>query len=302
MLGQYFYLPVWYVKNCILRQHHPLQTVLFITDYCNLKCKHCTEAGHACTTMKPYEQIREELEYSYRLGSRFIDFEGGEPTLWTDGTHTLNDLYELAKEIGFYSCTLTTNAQRPFGDTKADQVWVSVDGYREVHDEIRRPGAFEALDRNIRESGHPNVSINMAINVVNKDSVFDTIQYAKDNPCIRSISLNFHTPYAGTEHMMLPWDERCRIIDRIIALKKQGYPIMNSVSGLKTMKRRGFEKYCWISNFILNDGTRLDTCAGKMVGVCDDCGFGMAGEMYCVMHLKPDTLLAGVDLRVRKKS
>ena len=32
-----------------------------------------------------YEQVREHLQYSYDQGSRFVDFEGGEVTIWKDG-------------------------------------------------------------------------------------------------------------------------------------------------------------------------------------------------------------------------
>ena len=78
------YLPLWYFRSRILGQKRPLQTVLFVTDYCNLKCRHCMAEGHKGSRMKPYEEIRSELEYSYALGSRFVDFEGGEPTLWRD--------------------------------------------------------------------------------------------------------------------------------------------------------------------------------------------------------------------------
>ena len=89
------YLPLWYFRSRILGQKRPLQTVLFVTDYCNLKCRHCMAEGHKGSRMKPYEEIRSELEYSYALGSRFVDFEGGEPTLWRDEQgRTLNDLYK----------------------------------------------------------------------------------------------------------------------------------------------------------------------------------------------------------------
>ena len=128
------YLPIWFIRNVILRKHGPLQTVLFITDYCNLKCRHCFEMGHACTTQKSYGQIKKELEDSYQMGSRFVDFEGVEPTLWTQRTSSdtpehgtdnridkeghdilnINDLILLAKQIGFFSCTVTTNAQMDF--------------------------------------------------------------------------------------------------------------------------------------------------------------------------------------------
>jgi MoaA/NifB/PqqE/SkfB family radical SAM enzyme len=299
MLNQYLYLFTWFTKAWLLKRHAPLQTVLFITDYCNLRCKHCTSSAHGATTMKKYDTIREELEYAFAQGSRFVDLEGGEPTLWRDGDYRLNDIVSLAKKIGFFSVTVTTNGQQSIKGCAADSIWVSVDGYKDYHDAIRGEGAFNNLDKAIRESGHPALSINMAINRLNRDSVADTINYAKNNPAIKSISLNFHTPYPGTEELMLPWEERCRVIDEIISFKKQGYPIMNSYSGLKTMKRRDFKKDCWVSNFILVDGTRLSECPGKTLNICDSCGFCMAGEMYSVLRLKPDTIFSGLSLRMK---
>lgn len=331
---QLCYLPVWFLQNVILGKHGPLQTVLFITDYCNLKCKHCFEMGHACTMQKSYKTIKEELEYSYRLGSRFVDFEGGEPTLWretadlkknpdlpergVDGNTdkngnpvlNINDLIRLAKEIGFFSCTVTTNAQTDFSWVRADLIWMSLDGYGEYHDRVRGEGAFERLDKNARlfaqaqkkrkAAGGKTCALgcNMAINTINKDSVAKVLRYVKASPFIESIALNFHTPYPGTEQLMLDDRTKAAVINQIIAFKRAGFPVQNSVSGLKMMKVRGFKKNCWVSNFILTDGTRLKTCPGMLLKICDDCGFCMAGEMYCVMHLKPDTLLAGLNLRM----
>lgn len=298
MIKEFAYLPIWYFENKIGKKEKPLQTVLFITDYCNLKCKHCSESGHAGTIMKSYQQIREELEYSYRQGSRFVDFEGGEPTLWRDGDRCLNDLILLAKKIGFFSTTVTTNGQRPFDHLETDSIWVSLDGYKKYHDLIRGEGAFEKLHRNIASCHHPAVSVNMAINKMNYRSVPDVIRYATANPHIRSVSLNFHTPYPGTEHMSLDWETRVRVIDRIIRMKREGYAIMNSVSGLNCMKQHDFKKSCWIANFILADGTRLSECPGRTAGICDRCGFSMAGEMNSLMKLRPDTVLAGLRLRM----
>ncbi len=89
-----------------------------------------------------YEQVREHLQYSYDLGSRFVDFEGGEVTIWKDGDKRINDLIDLAKEIGFFSCTITTNAQLPFVGCNADSIWVSLDGAGRYHEEVRGKGTF----------------------------------------------------------------------------------------------------------------------------------------------------------------
>jgi len=298
-MKQLFYLATWFIKARLLRIKRPLQTVLFISEKCNLACRHCTAYRKDNPIIKTYSQIREELEYSYKLGARFVDFEGGEPTIWRDGDYDLNSLIRLAKIIGFYSATITTNALLPFAGSEADSIWVSLDGLGDYHDEIRGKGSFERLVKNITSSGHPALSVNMVINNRNYPLVTETIEFAKNNPFIQSISLNFHTPYGTTAGLFLDWDIRAEVIDKIIAMKKKGYPIMNSVSGLKLMKHNQFKKECWVTNFILADSTRLAECPGKTAGVCDQCGFSMAGEMRSVFNLKPDTIMAGMSLRVK---
>ncbi|MDR2042397.1 MAG: radical SAM protein [Tannerella sp.] len=293
-----FYLPIWFFRAKWFGAQRPLQTVLFVSDKCNLTCKHCSIYELRHPHVKTEDQIREELEYSYRLGSRFVDFEGGEPTLWRDGDRDLNSLIRLAKKIGFYSATLTTNAQNPFTGSQADSIWVSLDGLGDYHDRIRGKGAFDRLVKNIATANHPHLSVNMVINAQNDPSVEETIEFAKSNPHIESISLNFHSPYQGTESLFLDWERRARIIDLIIEKKKAGYPVMNSVSGLRLMKHNRFKKQCWVTNFIMPDGTRLTECQGKTAGLCDRCGLSMAGEMHSVFSLKLDTVFAGLKLRM----
>jgi len=297
-MSSLFYLPLWFLKARFFGVKKPLQTVLFINDECNLACQHCNIYKTENNNIKTYEQVKEELEYSYALGSRFIDFEGGEPTLWRDGDHDLNSLIQLSKKIGFFSATITTNAQEPFTGSEADSIWVSLDGLGDFHEEIRGKGTFDRLLQNIASAQHPKLSVNMVINSKNYTSVEETIEFAKESPHIQSIAINFHTPYAGTEHLFLDWQQRAAVIDLIIKKKKAGYPIMNSVSGLKYMKHNDFKKQCWVTNFILPDGTRLTECQGKTAQICDRCGLAMSGEMHSVFSLKPDTIFAGMRVRM----
>ena len=298
-MKSFFYLPWWFFKARILGIKRPLQTVLFVSDACNLSCKHCTVYRSTNQHIKSYEQIKEELKYSYKLGSRFVDFEGGEPTLWRDGEKDLNSLIRLSKKIGFHSATITTNALLPFAYSEADMIWVSLDGIGSYHDDIRGEGVFDRALKHIGEANHPRISINMVVNNRNYHSVEETIELAKTHSNIQAISLNFHTPYPGTEDLFLDWDTRGKVIDLIIEKKKAGYPIMNSISGLKLMKHSKFKKECWVTNFILADGRRLPECAGKTANVCNMCGLSMSGEMRSVFSLKPDTVFAGMKLRMR---
>jgi Fe-coproporphyrin III synthase len=298
--SQITYLGRWWFRAKFLGRKKPLQSVIFVSDRCNLSCAHCSVYNHKNPITKTYDQVKEELQYCYSLGSRFVDFEGGEPFLWSDGERNINDLCDLAHSLGFFSCTITTNAQKPFPGSRADSIWVSMDGVGEYHDRVRGQGAFERLEKNISECGHKALSANMAINTLNVESVGAAIEYVKNSPYFQQISLNFHTPFEGTEQLALDLDERAKVIDLIIDYKKKGYPIMNSYTGLKYMKTLKFKKACWMTNFIFTDGTRASECAGSLTGACAKCGFCMAGEERAVMNLAPDTIMAGMNLRVKE--
>ena len=298
-IKQLFYLAYWFIGARFFGRRRPLQSVIFISDRCNLSCKHCSVYNHKNPLNKTFEQIREELQYCYDQGSRFVDFEGGEPFIWEDNGRDINDLCDLAKSMGFFSCTITTNAQKPFPNSSADSIWVSLDGYGEFHEAVRGKGTFARLEQNIATCGHKALSVNMAINTLNHTAVAQTIEYVKSNPHIQSISLNFHTPFAGTEYLALDERRRHEIIDLIIDYKRKGYPIMNSIPGLKKMKDLHFKPQCWVTNFIFTDGSRKAQCIGYEQGVCDQCGFCMAGEMSGVFNLHPGTIIAGLKLRMK---
>ena len=300
-MKSFFYHPYWYFKTRFLGQKKPLQTVLFITNECNLECKHCIIYEKENIISKSYAQIREELQYSYDLGSRFVDFEGGEPLLWRENEKNINDLIALAHEIGFFTTTVTTNAQLPIIDLKANSIWISMDGIGELHDAIRGKGAFEKLGKNISESNHPNMHTNMVVNKINYQGIKEAVEWVSAHPKLKSIAINLHTPFPGTEPLMLTPEQRLQVLDEVIQLKKRGAPIMNSVSGLKYMKGEISDKYCFVSNFIQIDGTRTAECSGKIFNLCDSCGCCMSGEMKAVMNLKPDTIIAGLKLRNKKK-
>lgn len=301
-ISRYIYLAQWFVRARFFGRRAPLQTVLFITDKCNLRCKHCSVYGSAGYRQRTYEDILADMRYSYAQGSRFIDLEGGEPTLWREGGRTVNDLIDAAVRMGFFSVTVTTNAQQDFSWIHPHSVWVSMDGVGEYHDRIRGDGTFARLEENIRRSGQPHICVNMVLNTLNAASLDAAMEYVKRSPYIEQISVNFHTPYPGTEYLMLPPAEKVALIDRVLEYKRRGYPIMNSRSGLKRMKKNtlgqiALGKECFVTNFIYTDGSR-SLCLGYGTDRCRQCGFCMAGEMASVFRFAPDTLLSGFRLRM----
>lgn len=292
------YLAWWFIRARFFGRRAPMQSVIFISDRCNLSCKHCSVYNHTNPITKTYDQIREELLYCLSLGSRFVDFEGGEPFLWRDGDKTVDDLCDLARELGFFSCTITTNAQRPFPNSKADSIWVSLDGIGDYHEAVRGKGTFDRLEENIATCGHKALSVAMSVNTLNLESVPEVLRYVRDSKYIKSIAFNFHTPFPGTEHLMLSQEQREQVIDLIIDHKRRGFPIMNSKAGLSRMKHLKFKKRCWITNYILADGSRHPIPVCGEGGGCEHCGFCMAGEMNAVFNFHPETILSGLNLRV----
>ena len=302
MLRQYFYLAQWFVRARFFGRKAPLQTVLFITDKCNLRCKHCSVYGSAGYRQRTYDEIVADMQYAYAQGSRFIDLEGGEPTLWKEGDRTINDLIDKARALGFFSITVTTNAQQDFSWIHPHSIWVSMDGVGKYHDSIRGEGTFARLEENIRRSGQKHICVNMVVNSLNYESLDAAMEYVRQNPAIEQISINFHTPYPGTEYLMLPPEKKVELIDKVLAYKRKGYPIMNSYSGLRKMKKNALGqislgKECFVTNFIYPDGSR-GLCVGYGTEQCRQCGFCMAGEMASVFHFCPDTLLSGFKLRM----
>lgn len=297
ILKQMAYLPYWFIGAKFFGRRRPLQTVLFITERCNLRCKHCSVYKTENGRVMKMDEIEEHLRYAYNQGSRFLDIEGGETTLWRDGNKTVNDIVELAHRIGFFTATITTNAQQDISWVRADSLWVSMDGIGRYHDLIRGDGAFAKLERHINESGLKHLSVNMVVNTMNYESVDEAIEYVKRNPAIEMISINFHTPFPGTEYLALPPERRAEVIDRVLEYKRKGYPIMNSRSGLKKMKHvERLKNRCFVTNFIYPDGSR-GLCVGYGTDICKRCGFCMAGEMASVFNLCPDTIMAGLNLR-----
>lgn len=302
MIKQLFYLAQWFVRARFFGRKAPLQTVLFITDKCNLRCKHCSVYGSAGYRQRKFDDIIEDMKESYKLGSRFIDLEGGEPTLWKEGEKTINDIIDAAMAMGFFSVTVTTNAQQDFSWIHPNSIWVSMDGVGEYHERVRGEGTFAKLEQNIKNSGKKHICVNMVVNSLNWESLDAAMEYAKSNEAIEQISINFHTPYPGTEYLMLAPEKKVELIDKVLDYKKKGYPIMNSRSGLKRMKKNTLGemklgKECFVTNFIYPDGSR-GLCVGYGTDQCSKCGFCMAGEMSSVFHFCPDTLLAGFKLRM----
>ena len=264
-------------ETFLLRRRKPIVAGIPLTDVCNLRCRHCVVAnvgrGHYS-----FAKIEQLLRNFHRLGVRIIYLQGGEIMTWADGSQGVGDVIRRAKALGFFKVAVVTNGTLGICD-EADIVWVSVDGSQGVHDAIRGEGAFAKLMHSLAETRHPNVNANMTINRLNVGEVERVAALVREVPALRGISFNFHVPYPGVEDICLPLAERAAVIDRILALKREGHPVLNSRAGLKALKQNRWRRPLWAIQLVENDRI-YECCWGReQPGVCEKCGYGVIAEM-----------------------
>jgi MoaA/NifB/PqqE/SkfB family radical SAM enzyme len=271
------YFAYYGFETLVLHRRKPIVAGIALTDVCNLQCRHCVvanvERGHY-----PFSRIEQYLEHFYRAGARIVYLQGGEIMTWHDGSMDVNDVIRRAKEIGFFKVAAVTNGTMGISN-EADLIWVSLDGSEPVHDSIRGKGTFAKVMRCLEESDHPHISLNMTINRLNAGEVERVASIAKSLPKVRGVSFNFHVPYPEVETIFLPLDERARVIDRILELKRQGYPVLNSRPGLKALKENRWHRPLSVIQLVEQDRI-YECCWGREhPGVCDKCGYGVIAEM-----------------------
>ena len=264
------------ISTIVFKRKDPILATIILTDKCNISCKHCG-VNNITGRIYPYENITKEMTDLYNRGIRILFFCGGETFLWEDQGKTVKDLVAEAKEIGFLLVNVVTNGTYELDLPQADLILVSIDGTKETHNYIRG-NTYDNIIENINNSKTDNICIYMAINKININDIEAVSKVAKDNKKIKAISFNFHTPYPGTEKLMLSSKEKQSCCNRIEALIKQGYPIFNLKSALKYISNNSFKTPC-DQCIVVEDGKEF-TCGRciEIEGLCEECGYFFAAE------------------------
>ena len=130
----------WYgltylIGHHVLGKDPPLIRGLVLTNRCNLRCRHCRVDARGPMDLD-FAEVTAAIDAFHREGGRCLYLEGGEPFLWHDGPHRLDDVVDYAHGLGFLTVVVYTNGTLPIR-TSADTVFVSVDGLRDTHDALR---------------------------------------------------------------------------------------------------------------------------------------------------------------------
>jgi len=242
-LSSFFHFASFGIRTILFREKKPILGTIIVTDKCNLSCKHCS-VNNITAVVHPYTQMRKEMQQLFDLGVRILFFCGGETFLWRDGDKTIRDLVVEAKEMGFLIVNVVTNGTYPIDLPEADLILLSLDGDRERHN-IIRGDTYDKIMENIAHATADNICFYMAINQINKDAVAHVCRTARDTKHVRAVSFNFHTPYPDTKELALSVEEKQKICDTIVQMRKEGAPIFNLKSAFPYLIHNNFPTPCY---------------------------------------------------------
>ncbi|MCL2032825.1 MAG: radical SAM protein [Methanomassiliicoccaceae archaeon] len=291
--GEMFGYAKWWLGS-LFGSKAPLVNTLIIGYECNLRCKHCSIHRNITEGIGKnrlsYEEITEDLKLQFKNGARIAYFEGGEPTMWSDGEKDLGDLIKTAKEIGYNNIGYTTNGMNKFF-TESDVISVSLDGPKEIHDMIRGEGVFDKLMENISLADfNGSIYANMVLQKDNIGCIEDTARIVKDNEKLAGVIFNFITP--PPYEIALTPEEKKAAVDKIRELKKNGYPILNSKRGLELLTEEDWSGKCpyHVTVFIIPDGSHHNGCPMHDTPSCKQCGFAAVREYYLIKRGSVSTI------------
>ena len=279
----------------ILGRSIPLLASFKVTHRCNLTCRACPFhlRPHADISHMSRDTAVRALETLSSLGTRIVVFEGGEPLLWRDGKHRLHDLVDCARRH-FLRVAVTTNGTLPL-DAPADTLWVSLDGWKETHDDPRS-NSFDRVLAHLEKTKHPRVFVHCTINRRNWTDLERMARQIRKLPTVRGMTFQFFYPYGlGEDDLALAPQERRAAVGTLLGLKKKGYPVCQSSTRLRSMINNRWRCHDDLLVNVDPDGSIVQGCYVKNRGTvnCDACGFTPVAEASGALDLIPGSLWAG---------
>jgi MoaA/NifB/PqqE/SkfB family radical SAM enzyme len=234
----------------------PTSIAILLTERCNARCVHCdiwkNRGQEDQPTVEQWKTVLHDLRRW--LGPVHVVLTGGEALLMPFAT----DLVAYGSKVGLliehltHGYWLDQSRIERLALANPWRVTISFDGIGEVHDTVRgRDHFFNAVVTSIgtlqrvRAEKRFNFSIRLKTVIMehNLDGVCEVARFAKDSSLevyYQPIVQNYNTVEDARwfEHSPTwPKDPRkaVAVVERLIAMKRDGYPIANEVHDLEVM-------------------------------------------------------------------
>jgi MoaA/NifB/PqqE/SkfB family radical SAM enzyme len=231
--------------------------VFLLTERCNARCLHCdiwkNTGKEETPTLEQYKTVLSDLRNW--LGTVQVTFSGGEALI---KPYTI-DLVAYGSSLGLFQEILTHGYwedQSKIERLALARPWritISFDGIGETHTKVRGRDKFwertsrtiETLKRMRKEHSLPYTIL--LKNVIMSHNLHDTLEVAKfahSNEGMevfyQAIEQNYNTAedpqwYLHSDNWPKDTAKAVETVRRLIGLKKEGYPILNSLGQLDAM-------------------------------------------------------------------
>ncbi|MBI4158722.1 radical SAM protein [Candidatus Woesearchaeota archaeon] len=189
---------------------NPYWMVYFPTDACNYKCKHCYLENIPEKDEMSYEEVIKIFSSSASLKHTRIGISGGEPFLRKDIVKILVELLNLG-----YKLEITTNGAFPerikefllkAEDPSRVDIAISIDGLKEVHDNIRGDGAFEKAIKSLKIVKECEVRL-FQVNTVIQKTNFHQLEEIRAYFADLGVRYHFFIPLLSTSNKRVAYTD-----------------------------------------------------------------------------------------------
>lgn len=205
----------------------PLFVVLVTNNSCDFKCRYCygdygNRKGIPDFTTKELLKIIDELK---KMGTRLLTIHGGESLLRKD----IGEILNYTKHKGFYVSFNSngTLVPRRIDELKClDNLCISMDGNEESNDKNRGKGSFKKAISALEVAKQNKIPIVVSATLTT-DNINDMEFLADLGKRMRfkiQYSILYNSGELGKDLSMNDREIR-RVTNKILNLKKQGYPI-----------------------------------------------------------------------------
>ena len=232
-----------------------------LTYKCNLRCKMCPfwKRSSMDSSLEKEKAILKQIHSSGVCG---IAFEGGEPLLRNDLVKILAFSRSLPLQTSLVTNgTLLESRIDEISPYVNGAIYVSLDGLEKTHDTIRGvSGCFKkAIKGIIASKDKVSVTINTTIMAENLHEIEDVVNLAKELNTGMSVAVAYQ--YCNAYVSAPTADEIAKTAKKLIAMKKKGYPLVNSVNYFKVMaKEKNWKCRPWAAINVDPNGNLVLPC------------------------------------------
>ncbi len=205
--------------------------IVDVTDQCNLRCKHCFyfREEHESKQMEAEEFLEGLKVLQERHNIISMGWSGGEPLFRPDVVAKGVKLFQLNQ--------IFTNGTNPIPRLRRAVTFISMDGTKEIHNEVRGKGTYEKVMENLKITKAKPIIFLATFHRNNEHCLEDMVQQFSEigAPVFGMFAMIFsplkqYKKIEGYQHSVLQknkldltWDERDQLINRLFELK-ESYP------------------------------------------------------------------------------